>query len=54
MDLRRLIEALHVSRHLPTEVADSAATCPFHDARAFEAEARKIAWLIAAGIGRRS
>ncbi len=53
MDLRRLIEALHASRHPSEDRAITVVNCPFHDGRAFEQEAKTIAWLIRVGIGRR-
>lgn len=51
-DLWKLIELLHRSRH-PVEVKLTVTQCPFHDPRAFEDEARRIARLARLGIGRR-
>ncbi len=53
LDVWKLIELLHSSRH-PSQVRVTVTQCPFHDPRAFEAEARRITRLARLGIGRRS
>ncbi|WP_164551682.1 hypothetical protein [Streptomyces sp. WAC 01529] len=53
LDFWKLIELLHSSRH-PAQVKVAVTECPFHEPRAFEAEARRLTRLARLGIGRRS
>ncbi|MFE0101182.1 hypothetical protein [Streptomyces sp. NPDC059009] len=52
LDLWRLMELLHRSRH-PADAKLTITQCPFHDPKAFEREARRIARLARLGIGKR-